>query len=324
MELITEVSCGDWLRERIGGWARVGGVAGAGFEAYARILHPVPVHREDLTVADRWGMHPVLEEGRWPWSRVAARQGLTMHPLVQWNRLADLHQGVDFADGWRVGQSRDGSLDVDLLAGLTGHLREATRSPEQLVVGIWAGWSELSGTTVVHERAEDGDAGTDAEVEVDARMRRHLEEQRTSVAPDVATAARRGPLLELPGREYVLLATGCDEPGRRDVAAPGGHRVDLGLRRAAPAARLACGPRLGGRQRDRLGQHDRGRVPGARRCGAHGRPLRGLRGRRGQRPHLGGRLGQPAAGRLVRRTLKPLLDPTRSVGRPSSVLIQRW
>ena len=224
MELISEVSCGAWLRERVGGWARVGGVAGAGFEAYARILHPVPVHREDLTVADRWGMHPVLEEGRWPWSRVAARQGLTMHPLVQWNRLAELHQGVDFADGWRVGQSRDGALDVDLLAGLTGHLREATRSPEQLVVGIWAGWSELSGTTVVHERAEDGDAETDAEVEVDARMRRHLEEQRTSVASDVATAARRGPLLELPGREYVLLATGCDELA--DETWP--HRAGIG------------------------------------------------------------------------------------------------
>lgn len=224
MELITEVSCGDWLRERIGGWGRVGGTAGAGFEAYARILHPVPVHREDLTVADRWGMHPVLEEGRWRWSRVAARQGLTMHPLVQWNRLADLHQGVDFADGWRVGQSRDGALDVDLLAGLTRHLREATRSPEQLVVGIWAGWGELTGSTVVYAGEDDGGKETDAEAEADARMRLHLEEQRTSVAPDVAAAVRRGPLVELPGREYVLLATGCDELA--DETWP--HRAGIG------------------------------------------------------------------------------------------------
>lgn len=212
MELITEVSCGDWLRARVGDWAHVGGVAGAGFEAYARILHPVPVHREDLTVTDRWGMHPVLEEARWPWSRVAARQGLAMHPLVQWNRLADLDQGVDFADGWRVGQTREGFLDVDLLAGLAGHLRQATGTPDELVVGIWSGWGELTGSTSVYTLLESTDSGLeDTDDAAEAAMRRHLEERRTAVAPDVAAAVRRGPLLELPDREYVLLATDCDE-----------------------------------------------------------------------------------------------------------------
>lgn len=139
MELLTDVGCGDWLLARVGDGARVGGVAGVGFEAYARILHPVPAHRVDLEVADEWGMHPLLEETRWPWSRVAQRQGLTMHPLVQWNRLADIHQGVDFDDGWRVGQTREGFFDLDLLAALTEPLGAATGTPDQVVAAIWNG-----------------------------------------------------------------------------------------------------------------------------------------------------------------------------------------
>ena len=218
MELITEVSCGDWLRARVGDWAHVGGVAGAGFEAYARILHPVPVHREDLTVTDRWGMHPVLEEARWPWSRVAARQGLAMHPLVQWNRLADLDQGVDFADGWRVGQTREGFLDVDLLAGLAGHLRQATGTPDELVVGIWNGWGELNRGWAVY--TEDG-LGWLAR----RRAQREAEaEHRASVAPEVRRAARRGPHLEMPGRDYLLFASSAGE--LRDPSWP--YRAGIG------------------------------------------------------------------------------------------------
>lgn len=143
MELLADVTVGDWLLARVGGREQVGGVAGTGFEAYARILHPVPAQRVDLSVADEWGMHPTLEETLWPWSRVAERVGAVMHPLVQWNRLADIHQGVDFADGWRVGQTRDGMLDPDLLAALTEHLAAGTTAPGDLVAGIWEGWGGL-------------------------------------------------------------------------------------------------------------------------------------------------------------------------------------
>lgn len=33
-----------------------------GFEAHARILHPVPATLEDLSVTDEWGMHPVPQQ----------------------------------------------------------------------------------------------------------------------------------------------------------------------------------------------------------------------------------------------------------------------
>ena len=143
MELLGDGSCADWLSARTGDWARVDGVAGRGLEAYARILHPVPATRLDLAVADAWGMHPVLEETRWPWSEVAQRQGLTMHPLVQWNRLADIHDGVRFEDGWRVGQTQDGYLEPPSLRDLVELLAEWTATPGELVAGFWEGWGEL-------------------------------------------------------------------------------------------------------------------------------------------------------------------------------------
>ncbi|RFA07549.1 hypothetical protein B7R21_15270 [Subtercola boreus] len=41
-----DIERGDWLRARLGRWGTVGGVAGTGFEAYTRVLHPVPVDTE--------------------------------------------------------------------------------------------------------------------------------------------------------------------------------------------------------------------------------------------------------------------------------------
>lgn len=209
MQLLTDVTSGDWLLARVGDWARVGGVAGTGFEAYARILHPVPARLEDLSVTDEWGMHPMLEETRWRWAQVAARQGLMMHPLVQWNRLADIHQGVDFDDGWRVGQTEEGFLDLDLLVALTEHLAAATSSPGDLVAGIWNGWGELrgSGWSVY---VEEG-SGVRAWLARRLGPRSSGPLQRTTVTPEIRDAALHGPWLEWPEREMVLFATGTSE-----------------------------------------------------------------------------------------------------------------
>lgn len=209
MELLTDVAVGDWLLERVGDWGRVEGVAGTGFEAYARILHPVPTTRVDLSTADEWGMHPVLEESRWPWSQVAARQGLTMHPLVQWNRLADLHQGISFDDGWQVGQTDEGRLGNDLLAQLMEHLARETVTPEELVVGIWNGWGELTGGVAVwYVAVGRGPAAWLARRRGHQEAERRLEE---ALRPDIRDAAAHGPHLEWPGREMVLFATSVEE-----------------------------------------------------------------------------------------------------------------
>ena len=109
MELLSDVRHGAWLRDRVGAWGRVGGVAGRGLDAYVRILHPAPAVHVDWSVSDEQGAPSVLEEARWPWTEVAARQGLTMRSLVQWNRLADMDGNTEYADGWQVGQTQEGT-----------------------------------------------------------------------------------------------------------------------------------------------------------------------------------------------------------------------
>lgn len=147
MLLLTEAVRGAWLVERAGRWATVGGVAGTGFDAYARLLHPVGAHRTDRNTTDDRGGPVDVEHTRWRWAEVARRNGRVMHPLVQWFRITDNEQTRDWADGWWVDQSDDGWFDPADLAVLTTHLRVATGTPDDLVVGAWEGtgnppWAE--------------------------------------------------------------------------------------------------------------------------------------------------------------------------------------
>ncbi|OII34749.1 hypothetical protein BIU98_01925 [Curtobacterium sp. MMLR14_010] len=147
MSLLTEAARGAWLVDRAGRWATVGGVAGTGFEAYARLLHPLQAHRTDPDTTDEWGVARTAESRRWRWAEVARRNGRVMHPLVQWFRLSDTEQTTDWPDGWRVDQPDDGWFDPEDLAVLTKHLSVATRTPDDLVVGAWEGtgnppWAE--------------------------------------------------------------------------------------------------------------------------------------------------------------------------------------
>lgn len=139
MLLLPDASRGTWLVGRAGGWATVGGVAGTGFEAYARLLHPVRAHRADPTRTDPCGGAREVEHTRWPWAEVARRNDRVVHPLVQWRRLTDDEQTMDWPDGWRVDQTDEGWFDPADLAALTTHLRGATRTPEDVLVAAWEG-----------------------------------------------------------------------------------------------------------------------------------------------------------------------------------------
>lgn len=208
MRAIRDTSRGDWLIERAGTWATVGGVAATGFEAYARILHPVQAWQEDLTVSDEWGQHPTLLETRWGWAEVARRNGRTMHPLVQWFSLTDDEERRDFDDGWHVGQSVDGRLAVDLLAALARMLHGHTSTPDEITAGIWHGWGELhpeSGALLLLG-SDDITPNERARIEREWRA-----ERRRSVARDVRELIESGPQFDWPGREMLLLETSLHE-----------------------------------------------------------------------------------------------------------------
>ncbi|RPE78533.1 MULTISPECIES: hypothetical protein [unclassified Frondihabitans] len=145
MKLTDDLTRGDWTRERFGpGWS-VAGTVGSGFEAYARILHPVPASRVDLDVPRQlpYGMPTIVEETVWPWAELARRNGRSMHPLVQSRRLNDDESRMHFDDGWYCGQTRSGFLEPEYLADIVTRLTPETTTPGDLTVGVWEGWGEL-------------------------------------------------------------------------------------------------------------------------------------------------------------------------------------
>ena len=84
VELIEDVTVGDWIAPRLGPFGgRVGSVVPRGFAAYARVLHPA--RGED----DR-------ERG---WAEVCAATGRTAHALMQWSAIAPERPGAEPAVG---------------------------------------------------------------------------------------------------------------------------------------------------------------------------------------------------------------------------------
>ncbi|MDF2443042.1 MAG: hypothetical protein JWR01_1245 [Subtercola sp.] len=127
-----ETERGDWLRARIGGWGTVGGVAGTGFEAYVRLLHPAPIDGPGATAS------------HWTWQDVATRTGGTVHPLAQWWSLAGPDDRV-FADPGgpvRLSSPPAGRLHPGLLAVLVPALTEATTRTDDLTLAVWNGWGQ--------------------------------------------------------------------------------------------------------------------------------------------------------------------------------------
>ncbi|RDI53014.1 hypothetical protein [Nocardia mexicana] len=209
MKFTKDVERGRWLLERAKGDG-IGVIAGTGFDAYVRILHPVEATRYDAAVIDEWGCPTIVEETMWPWAEVAARNGRVMHPLVQWRNLTDGEDqaAMSFDDGWSVGNTALGWFDPNLLAALTVHLRAATETPEEVTAGAWNGYgggSDASSSVVFV-------ASTDDDPEELERERARIEaETAAAVVPEVERAMEVGPFLRWPGRDFVLFDTGLSE-----------------------------------------------------------------------------------------------------------------
>jgi hypothetical protein len=210
MEPLNSTADADWLLARVGSWATVGGVAGTGFEAYARILHPVQAWQDD-PAADG-NDHRWLDETRWPWAEVARRNQRAMHPLVQWRSLTDNEERLDFADGWHVGQSETGQLPADLLAALTVPLGHHTATPDDITAGVWNGWGDLhvdAGGLLLFFSDDVAPEERERErVKAEAAWR---EERRRSVSPAVQEMVEHGPFLAWPGRELMPFRTSLGE-----------------------------------------------------------------------------------------------------------------
>jgi len=160
-----------WIAPRLGAFASgVHGVIPAGFDAYARILHPA-------TAADD---EPVR------WSAVAAATGAVAHGLMQFHSLVGVSPTATEVESgaWTGLVPEAGNLEPDSLAALLDVLEGHTAAAQQCWFGLWEGYGWPFGT----ERSTGAGASDGTE------------RSAGDGAPRIDFDAR----VELPKRNYVL------------------------------------------------------------------------------------------------------------------------
>ncbi|MCQ9367555.1 hypothetical protein NQ036_04730 [Brevibacterium sp. 91QC2O2] len=229
MRILHSAEAGDWLTARAGGWATAGGVAGTGFEAYTRVLHPLTAYRFDppLTEPEIPGPEPrIVETTTWRWAEMAKRNGLTMHPTVQWTAL---EQEVNcYADGWGAGQPDLGTPGFRCLAALLEHLAQETSTPDLLYGAVWDGFhgfftpGELKFSISMRIRFRAMRLGLiPKRKRREAYARLFAEAGRTAGAAGQGGVARAaGPKMEWPGREFFLFTASAEELSEQPVPCP--------------------------------------------------------------------------------------------------------
>lgn len=149
MEWMSDPAAGSWLRERLSGNDdSMHVVVPRGFPAYARILHPAIVRSAPSTDAEVVNAEVVHEMATW--TDAAAAFGTTLHPAAQWHRIVRTPAGDDWhtrtaPDGREFSAPVEGDLDPDLLAAVSTHLVDHTRTPEAGFAALWEGWGGVLG-----------------------------------------------------------------------------------------------------------------------------------------------------------------------------------
>ena len=129
------MTAGTWLQQDLWTWGpgsqrqglAVGCVVPTGFEAYARVLHPAWRETER-------GLEPVR------WSEIASWTGSTVHPMMQFHRIANLpaYPGQRAPTWGRV--PTEGSLPAAEGKRLVAILRTFTATPDRCYFGVWEGF----------------------------------------------------------------------------------------------------------------------------------------------------------------------------------------
>jgi hypothetical protein len=130
----------EWLSQRISApdlarGVRVGDVVPTGFDAYVRIMHPVPT-----------------PDGPTSWAVIAEQTGRVAHPRMQWQAIAYPAQGRQAPAVTGDGPAQ-GAFPLDLTANLIDILSIHTSTPETThfaVAAATAGLPEAQMPTIDH------------------------------------------------------------------------------------------------------------------------------------------------------------------------------
>lgn len=124
---LRDVSPAAWVGPRLHPLAQdVGSFVPEGFEAYARLFHPIVVDRDRM---ERW-------------SDVARRNGRIVHPEMQFH-LISTPRGQTPTDQHRGYQPTEGSLVIEQRRVLVDHLRKATSTADRCWFCLWDGFGGI-------------------------------------------------------------------------------------------------------------------------------------------------------------------------------------
>ena len=117
LEWAEDVSPAQWVEQSLSDFAKVRSLLPKGFSAYARVFHPAHL--------DNAREQPVR------WSTVASWTGRTVHPLMQFERVADLSEapGDTYKDPPWGFLPQYGSIPEEECRTLVDILRNFTSTP---------------------------------------------------------------------------------------------------------------------------------------------------------------------------------------------------
>ena len=131
LEWAEDVSPAQWVEQSLSDFAKVRSLLPKGFSAYARVFHPAHL--------DNAREQPV------PWSTVASWTGRTVHPLMQFERVADLSEapGDTYKDPPWGFLPQHGSIPEEECRTLVDILRNFTSTPDQCFFCLWEGYGNI-------------------------------------------------------------------------------------------------------------------------------------------------------------------------------------
>ncbi len=131
LEFLEDVSEARWVEESLSEFGKLRSLLPEGFSAYARVFHPAYLDRD--------------EEQPVRWSTVAEWTGRAVHPLMQFERIANLSESPNhmYKDPPWGSVPEHGSIPERECRTLIDVLRGFTTTPDQCYFCLWEGFGYL-------------------------------------------------------------------------------------------------------------------------------------------------------------------------------------
>jgi hypothetical protein len=130
-----------WITEALRPFSdhRVGALVPPVFEAYARVFHPAVRYPDD---EDLFGMDSDEPDQDVSWADVAAFNGRTAHPAMEWASITGSWEfrGSDDQPGMWNDAPAEGHLPVSVAERLAAVLAQHTTTPAECWFAVWSGF----------------------------------------------------------------------------------------------------------------------------------------------------------------------------------------